>query len=255
MYGSVGHSLLIDGSVRLLLLEANDMINGTTRRTSSLRLGAIRQGLALVATSVVAVSVIATSSITASHAAEKVLPQSVTVLGKPLALKDHKGNCPATPCIAEYIPNDQTFDNWTILFATRFVPGPGLDPNASAAATARKVQSEKATDPLANAALYESKDGKGAIVDFLVSSQKQNFIEHNVFRYMKSEHGIVSFQIARRIYSDKANEEQVKSFITDIPKIRGSIFKDLVRADLPEFENDQSRTAQKTEAGAVKQPK
>jgi hypothetical protein len=63
------------------------------------------------------------------------LPRSLTVLGKTLVLKDSHDDGRGGKFIAEYIPGDETFDNWTLMFASRFIAGARLDPMASALAT------------------------------------------------------------------------------------------------------------------------
>jgi hypothetical protein len=71
------------------------------------------------------------------------LPESLTVLGKTLVLKDSHDGGPSGEFIAKYIPYDETFDNWTLVFASRFVPGAGLDPMTSAVATANRISGRR----------------------------------------------------------------------------------------------------------------
>ncbi len=168
---------------------------------------------------------------TQAKAAES-LPGSVTVLGETLVLKDRRGGGPGEKFIAEYIPGDETFENWTLMFASRFVPGAGLDPLAAATATASRISARKqAGDPLANSSVFRSADGKSAVVDFLVS--QDHIIEQNVFRYFGTPNGLVSLQLARRIYDDKAEEGEVRAFIKGIGAKRSEIVNELMRADLP----------------------
>jgi hypothetical protein len=160
------------------------------------------------------------------------LPTSVTVLGKTLVLKDSQGGGPGDKFLAEYIPSDETFDNWTLMFASRFVPGAGLDPMASAVATANRISARKQSgDLLANSAVFKSADGKSVVVDFL--SSEGDIIEHNVFRYFRTPKGLVSFQIARRIYSNKAEQSDIQAFIRGIKTKRNQIVSESMRADLP----------------------
>jgi hypothetical protein len=161
--------------------------------------------------------------------------KSVTILGKTLSTKGKEGGAPGQPALCEYIPANETFDNWTLMFALRFTPGDKLDPKASAILTAEKVKSLRASskDPVANAAVFESKDGKSVNVDFLTSSAKPEVFEHNVFRYFKVPGGMYSYQIARRIYGTPSNQDDIGKFIKDIPAQRERIFKELNRPDLP----------------------
>lgn len=160
------------------------------------------------------------------------LPKSVTVLGKTLELKDSKGGGPGEKFIAEYIPGNETFDNWSLMFATRYVPGPNLDPMVSATATARRILARKENgDPVANAAVFKAPDNKSAVVDFLMSSG--GMIEHDVFRYFPAAKGLVSFQIARSLNEKKSSDQQVQDFIKSIKTRRAEILNEIMRSDLP----------------------
>jgi hypothetical protein len=164
------------------------------------------------------------------------LPGSLTVLGKTLVLKDRHGGNAGGDFIAEYIPGDETFDNWTLMFASRFVPGAGLDPLASAVAAANRISARKQSgDLIANSAVFKSQDGKSVVIDFLTS--EGSIIEHNVFRYFRTPKGLVSFQIARRFYTDKADQSDVQAFIMGIKTKRNQIVSELMRADLPVSES------------------
>jgi hypothetical protein len=168
-----------------------------------------------------------------AQAAQSV-PKSVTVLGKTLTLKDSQGGGTGGKFIAEYIPGDESFDNWTLMFASRFEPGAGLDPMATAAAAANRISARKQSgDLLANSAIFKSADGKSVVIDFL--SSEGGLIEHNVFRYFRTPKGLVSFQIARRIY--KAEQSDVQAFIRSIKTKRNQIVSELMRADLPVSES------------------
>jgi hypothetical protein len=163
------------------------------------------------------------------------LPKSLTVLSKTLALKDTKGGAAGKPFIAEYIPDNETFDNWTLMFATRFMPGADLDPEVSATATARRIIARRDSgDTVANAAVFKAKDGKSVVVDFLIS--QGNVFEHNLFRYFKTPRGLVSLQIARRVYDNNSNnsgDDKVKDFIESIKTDREKILAEIMRKDLP----------------------
>jgi hypothetical protein len=164
--------------------------------------------------------------------AAQTLPKSLTVLGKTLVLKDNHGGAPGEKFIAEYVPVDETLDNWTLLFASRFDPGVGLDPMASALAAANRVSARKQSgDLLANSAVFRAGDGKSVVVDFLIS--EGDIVEHNVFRYFNTSEGLVSLQIARRIYNSKAKEGDLEAFIKAIKTKRNEIVRELTRADLP----------------------
>jgi hypothetical protein len=164
-------------------------------------------------------------------------PHNLIFMGQLLALKGREGGELGQAALIEYIPANETFDNWTVMFAERFVPGKALDPKASAQATALRVQGLKLSgqDPVANAAVFQSDDGQSVIVDFLVSSAKPQMLEHNVMRYFKTAAGMYSFQFARRIYGQTANQAEQGAFIQGIPASRGRIFKEICRPDLPRW--------------------
>ena len=162
---------------------------------------------------------------------EHALSKSVTVLGKSLSLKDSQG-VPGQRFIAEYIPSGETFDNWTLMFATRFVTGTQVDPTASAKAIFNRILVRKQTgDLLANAAVFKPPDGKSVVVDFLLSEGK--IVEHDVWRYFKTGKGMVSLQIARRVYRNQSNEQEVRDFIKSIQTQRNIILQEIMRPDLP----------------------
>lgn len=154
------------------------------------------------------------------------LPSNIKVISTNLTLKESKGDRRAF--IAEYIPKNETFDNWTTMFAVRFVDGKEQDPKAAAQNTARNINLRKEKgDMLANSMVMESPDKKSVVVDFLISDK--DLIEHNVWRFFKSDGGLVSYQIARRTYGkDKSTE-----FITSIKTRRTEILNEIIRKDLP----------------------
>ena len=103
---------------------------------------------------------------------------------------------------------------------------------ASAVATANRISARKQSgDPLANSAVFRSQDGKSVVINFLTS--EGGVIEHNVFRYFRTPKGLVSFQIARRIYADKAEQGDIQAFIRGIKTKRNQIVNESMRTDLP----------------------
>lgn len=159
--------------------------------------------------------------------------KAVKILGTVLTLKESQGGAPGQQFLAEYIPANETWDNWSIMYAVRWLPSQ-LSPKQAAVATAQKIKELKlAGDPVANSAVFEADDGKSVAVDFLVSSKKPEMFEHNVFRYFRTANGLASVQIARRVYESKSSETQMQDFIRGIPKVRDQIFEELARPDLP----------------------
>lgn len=144
-------------------------------------------------------------------------------MGQELTLKDQHGN-EQQGFIAEYIPQSQTWDNWKLLFAIRFVPTKDIDPHSVAKGVMENIANKKNEgDPFANGQILINDKKNLIAVDFLVSSlgtsSKEFFLEHNVFVYFKVPKGIVSYQIARRIYNKEASKDAIKSFILEIPTV------------------------------------
>ena len=168
---------------------------------------------------------------TFSIAQDLSLPKKLKVLDVELVIKENSGD-KKKGMIAEYIPERETFDNWTQLFATRFLYDKSLDPKTTANSLAKVIAKRKEEgDIFANSMVMQSPDGKSVAIDFLASSD--SYIEHNVWRYFKTPDGLASFQIARRNYS-KANDGSSRTeFIKSIQTKRASILNELLRKDLP----------------------
>lgn len=161
------------------------------------------------------------------------LPKTLKFMGKSLEVKNNQRG-PSGEFIAEYIPAGETWDNWTSMYACRLLPGVGLDPEASAKATAAKIMERKqGGDPVANAAVFKQNDGKSVAVDFLVSQGPM--LEHNVFLYYSTPKGLASKQYARRLYGGKGKtpDDTVKTFIMGIPQMRAQILKELQGQNAP----------------------
>lgn len=158
------------------------------------------------------------------------LPQSVSILGRDLVLKEEKR---AGGFLAEYIPDGETFETWTVMFAVRALPGDKADPRAWADGILKHVTARRqAGDMSANGLRLDGKDGS-AVVDFTLTEPQAGIIEHNVMRCFRTEGQVVQHQYARRIYTKQADREAVRAFYEAIPKLRGGILEALGRADLP----------------------
>jgi hypothetical protein len=166
---------------------------------------------------------------------QTIFPKKVVIMGRVLTLKDQTGGM-GRNSLAEYIPANESLANWSVMFAVRYAPGT-IDPKASAQSLCETIKNRKAggQDPFANANMYPSQDGKSAIVDFLASTTKPQVLEHNVWRYFTANNGVASFQIARRVYGNRATKSQVTQFIKSIPTLRTKLFKEIGRADLPHW--------------------
>ena len=171
------------------------------------------------------------SCVISVHAQDPALPKQVTVLNHPLVLKENAGDGKGA-YIAEYIPAEESFEHWTFMFASHFSVGTQYDPKAAAIKMASDIKAKRQSgDALANAAVFEADDGKSVVVDFLAADT--DFLEHDVWRYFRTETGLASFQIARRVYREPGKEDTETQFIKDIRSLRNQIFKEIVRTDLP----------------------
>ena len=165
-----------------------------------------------------------------SYAQDNSLPKNITVLGKKLNLKQNSGD--DQKFLAEYIPENETFENWTLMFAIRHIAGDHFDPKATAVQAANNIAQRKAEGDLyANSMILAAPDGKSVAIDFLVSDK--DLLEHNVWRYFIGSKGLSSYQIARRSYGISDNAGKTQEFISDIKTKRSDILEQIMRADLP----------------------
>ncbi len=159
------------------------------------------------------------------------MPEKIVVMGQDLKLKFREGDA-QKGFIAEYIPQTETLDNWRLLFAVRFIPNANGDLKSIGEGIMRNIAIKKNEgDQIANGiTLWYDKDSALA-VDFIISnlgvSSEELLFEHNVFMYSKVPKGIVSYQIARRVYQKDDSPAGIKKFITDIPSLRNQILKEL----------------------------
>lgn len=154
------------------------------------------------------------------------LPEKVVVMGQELHLKEQKGDV-QQGFIAEYISLESTWDDWKTLFSIRFTPGKDLSAETSARATLNNVlKRRQAGDVVANGIVFKNKNG-AFMADFLLSGDRKEFFEHNVWSFSKESKGIIAYQIARRVYHRKDSKELITSFIKKIPVVRGHILNEL----------------------------
>jgi hypothetical protein len=163
------------------------------------------------------------------------MPPSVTFLDQQFVLQHHKRHDHLT--IWEYLPDGQSFGDWTRLFAVRLAANRGLTVQRAAAKKIRYIKIRKENgDKVANYQAFR-KEGR-IVVDFLISSDKRGgFLEHNLFLYQKPAGRVLSYQFARRIYSKNATEDEIRTFIKAIPEKRTGLVRELTRRDLPRPDN------------------
>jgi hypothetical protein len=119
----------------------------------------------------------------ATPAAAQDWPQKVTIMGEALVLK-FRDSKPGFSLL-EYIPAEETLDNWHTMFAVHLhdgrAQGRTFEARKFAAHFAQMINSRKPQDPIANAMAMQSPGADSHFVDFLVS--QGNMAEHNVFRF------------------------------------------------------------------------
>lgn len=153
--------------------------------------------------------------------------KSVTVLGSPLVLKDEKKT--ADQYLGEYIPEGETFDNFTKMFAV-WGKLDGSTAEFQAKAKMQFVTARKATDPLANFNVFQSADKKTFGLDFLISDG--GVMEHNVWSFQNVKGGVLAYQYAERRYDGKS-AQSAEDFIKGIPAVRDQALNFFKTASLP----------------------
>lgn len=110
-------------------------------------------------------------------------------------------------------------------FRYQQLPRLNNDPRLAAISLARIV---KASNTDANSSVIVDKNNTSAIVDFLTWPKSAEYLEFNVFRYIKSQdgRGVISAQFARRYdFEDKPSVEEFKA-------LRSSWLKQAVDFDM-----------------------
>ncbi|WP_343315446.1 hypothetical protein AAIB41_11575 [Brucella sp. BE17] len=98
------------------------------------------------------------------------------------------------------------------------------------------IQQRKATDPVANMAVFNNADTGEILLDFLLSAKDKNgeyILEWNGYRYVESkfkgQRGSMLLAISERAYGDKNSE----TFLKKLREFKAQRTLDLTRADLP----------------------
>jgi hypothetical protein len=98
---------------------------------------------------------------------------------------------------AEYVPPDETLDQWTDLFAIRNFTQL-TDPVAAIADLAATLKEKK---PSIDATVWMSDDRKIVMITFIMPSPDGKYAEFNLHRYMqrKGYPGLISYQFAHKV--------------------------------------------------------
>lgn len=137
----------------------------------------------------------------------------------------------------EYLPsgaNPQTYDSMVMVeFFTTDLPL-----NKVIAAQTAMINKRKATDPIANMAIFKNEKTGDVVLDFLLSSRDKNgeyIIEWNGYRYaegkFKDKRGSVLFALSERAYGNEAS----KVFLQKLKDFKASRIRDLTNTAVPEF--------------------
>ena len=144
------------------------------------------------------------------------------------------GDPPNADKLIEFVQESESFDNWTYLIGFRYQQLPRInnDPRLAAVSMARIV---KATNPDANSSVMIDKANTSAMVDFITWPKSVEYLEFNVFRYIKSQdgNGVVSVQFARRFdFKSKPTVNEFKalrsSWLNQAANFDMNIARDLV---------------------------
>lgn len=105
--------------------------------------------------------------------------------------------------LLEFVRPGETLKNWTKLLGLRHFKALD-DPAATAAALAKQLQRQ---NPQARFQLVVKDDGSQAVIDFVTWPESAEYMEFNVFRYLKQPGtpGLFSFQFAYR-FTDASPE-------------------------------------------------
>lgn len=137
----------------------------------------------------------------------------------------------------EYLPDGavpETYDSMVMVeFLATDMPIADL-----VSAQVAMIEQRKATDPVANFAIFNNADTGEILLDFLLSTKDENgefILEWNGYRYLEStfegQRGSMLFAISERAYGNEASE----AFLGTLRDFKAQRLLDLTRADLPEL--------------------
>lgn len=130
---------------------------------------------------------------------------SLTFVGKPLVAKH--GSLGAEGGLIEFVPANETVENWTRLVGYRAFLDSRQTPYEAADALAREARRRYPNDVYPESVI-RAYEGRGeALAEFSIVTP-QGTIEYNVFRYAVGPggRGLVSLQYARRFRGNEATK-------------------------------------------------
>ncbi|MES2265296.1 MAG: hypothetical protein V4520_00965 [Bacteroidota bacterium] len=138
----------------------------------------------------------------------------------------------------EYIPKGENSEHFKNMLMLDFIKG-DFKLKDAVQLQIDKIQERKKTDAVANYDLVESPDGKEFILDFLMSTTKDNkvnLVEWSAYHYKsytdKAGHtGVLLFAISHRAY-----DNDVDTFLKSLTEYRMENRKALIKFPMPEIQ-------------------
>lgn len=128
-------------------------------------------------------------------------------------VQQYKNTTPTGDKVVEFVRENETIETWSKMVAYRYQQLPGLENNPEMMAKAMAGFLKK-SNPDARYQVMSNKKKGDALIDFITWDDQDDYVEFNVFRYVKSVDGkaIVSLQVAYRFTDTSA--EQIKKLNT-----------------------------------------
>lgn len=138
----------------------------------------------------------------------------------------------------EYLPQGSTPETYQSMVMVEFLASDLSLPDV-VAAQVDMINQRKASDPVANFALFNNPDSEELVLDFLLSAKDERgefILEWNGYRYSEEkfdgQQGSVLFAISERAYGNEASE----SFLRGLSEFKAQRLLDLTAADLPDLQ-------------------
>lgn len=136
----------------------------------------------------------------------------------------------------EYLPEGAALETYESMVLVEFL-ATDLPVSDVVASQMAMIEQRKATDPIANLALFENADAGEILLDFVLSAKDANgeyIIEWNGYRYSAGEHdgqkGVLLFALSERAYGNAASEE----FLRALRDFKAQRTADLTSAQVPQ---------------------
>lgn len=137
----------------------------------------------------------------------------------------------------EYLPAGAVPDSYESMVMVEFLVTESPIAEIVGAQTSM-IEQRKASDPVANFAVFDHPDNDEYLLDFLLSAKDANgefVLEWNGYRYVESQfegqRGSMLFAISERAYGDAASE----AFLRNLREFKAQRLLDLTEAALPEL--------------------